>query len=370
MPFTDLLDKPLGFKIPITSPKFVRDFPDVFVLGDGEYGPMVDAWLYAPVGSSTVAVDTLWQEILRLLCSLQVLLSDLDESSQLSLQPDFSAFHMNTLVIKAYAHSNAMEIHKAIAEMILRFHPSTCLQFPKHCLAIPGFATSKECISLHRIYHMDGVFGQDFVKTYSLVTLPGRVEFIVDIFKIAVWIVAQREPLEAFHLSSGVRTKTRNGHHVTLLAHGIVKEFHRNRLPTIPMAIIGKIYNASLPNVEQGLCNSTSIITITSVGRTLKDALRLGRITKKKAMQQARQAVAQLHSIGIAHCDICADNLFVNVVDNVLFLGDLEYCCLKDSVPPSALRRSDPKKATTAAELDLIQLRNLEDELALLGVGK
>lgn len=368
MSFTDLLDKPLRFKIPVTSPKYVRDFPDVFVLGEGEYGAMVDAWLFAPVGSPT-SVDMLWQEILRLLCSLQVLLSDLDALSQLSLQPDFSAFHMNTLVIKAYAHSSAMEIRKAIAGMILRFHPSTCLQFPKHCPAIPGFATSKECISLHRIHHIDGVFGQDFVKSYSLVTLPGRVDFIVDIFKIAVWIVAQREPLEAFHLTSGVRTKTRNGHHVTLLADGIVKEFHHDRLPTIPMAIICRIYNASLPNVERGVCNSTSIITITSVGRTLKDALRIGRITKKKAMQQARQAVEQLHSIGIAHCNICADNMFVNVVDNVLFLGDLEYSCLKDSAPPSALRRSDPK-ATTAAELDLIQLRNLEDELALLGVGK
>ncbi len=130
------------------------------------------------------------------------------------------------------------------------------------------------------------------------------------------------------------------------------------------MDIIRTIYAAKLHNVEQGHVNCKSI-TITSVGRKLVDAITLQRVTKEDALDQITSAVAQLHSIGIAHCDICIDNVFVDVHNNVVFLGDLEYCQPKGDDPPRGIRRAH-QGATTAEELDARQLETLTDELARL----
>lgn len=192
----------------------------------------------------------------------------------------------------------------------------------------------------------------------------GKKDFIVDIFKIARWIVSQATPTDYFHLVSNVRIKTRNNHHVTLQSDGIVKEFYHNNARPIPMDIIKAIYEAKLPNVENGETNSKSI-TITTVGRRLQDAIRLFGLDKREVLTQVQLAVKQLHDIGYAHCDICADNIFVTVNENVVFLGDLEYCQLKENPPPSGIRRGDPS-ASTAEELDMTQLDRFRDELVLL----
>ena len=152
---------------------------------------------------------------------------------------------------------------------------------------------------------------------------------------------------------------------MTLQSDGIVKEFYHNNARPIAMNIIKTIiYEAKLPNVENGLTNSKSI-TITTVGRKLQDAIRLLGLDKREVLTQAQLAVKHLHDIGYAHCDICVDNIFVTVNDNVVFLGDLEYCQLKQNPPPSGIRRGDPS-ASTAEELDMIQLERFRDELALL----
>ena len=130
------------------------------------------------------------------------------------------------------------------------------------------------------------------------------------------------------------------------------------------MDIIRKIYEAKLRNVEQGIAHCDTI-TITTVGRRLSDVVRAGGIEKKFAFAQVQAAVMQLHDRGIAHCDICADNIFVNVVDDTVFLGDLEYCRNMGDPPPIGIRRGD-SRATTAEELDLIQLSKFNDELAAM----
>ena len=124
------------------------------------------------------------------------------------------------------------------------------------------------------------------------------------------------------------------------------------------------IYAAKLPNVEQGVMHINSI-TITTIGRRLKDAIYLHQVDKAGALEGARRAVEQLHAIGIAHCDICTDNIFVNIETNVVFLGDLEYCRPLGEAPPLYIRRGDPT-ARTAQELDIIQLAKLRLELAHL----
>jgi hypothetical protein len=373
VPFTTVLETPLPFKIPVVDLELAAAHPSILEYGRSEYGFAVEQWLSdfaVNLGltseSGVIANDYLWQGILGILCNLTLLLNQKDPSSQVKLRPDFTGLFNNILVIKGEAKTDSSEIPTAIAELIDKFHATAHFMFPSLCPVIPGIASSRQIISLHRIYY-DSValcYCQDLVKQYRTLQLEERLKFIVDIFKIAIWIVSQTSPIQFFHLATNVRTQTRNGHHVTLMRDGIVKEFKLSSDRQIPMEIIRSIYNAKLPNVEQGTTNCTTI-TITTVGRRLRDVVRSGELEKSFVFAQVQEAVRQLHSLGIAHCDICVDNVFVNVVGNVVFLGDLEYCQLMINPPPIGIRRAD-SRARTAEELDLIQLERLSDELALL----
>ena len=132
---------------------------------------------------------------------------------------------------------------------------------------------------------------------------------------------------------------------MTWVKDGICKEFSASRV--VSLETLNAIYNHKLPNIEHGHISGKSI-TITRIGITLQTALRTSRLDKNSAFEQVKHAVEQLHSIGYAHCDICIDNIFVddNDNDNVVFLGDLEYCCPKDSPAPTGLRRSSERTQT------------------------
>ena len=313
-----------------------------------------------------VAADLLWQGILGKLCNLTLLLNQKDPSSQLKLRPDFTGLFNNILVIKGEAKTESIEIPTAISELIEKFHSTAHLMFPRHCPIIPGIASSRQIISLHQIFYdsVNSLYQQELVDTYRVLERNERRRFIEDIFKIAIWIVSQISPLQFFHLVTNVRIQTRNQHHITLMRDGIVKEFHHKADRQIPMEIIRKIYNAKLVNVEQGTANC-STVTITTVGRRLRDVLSSGKLEKSFVFAQVQEAVMQLHGLEIAHCDICVDNVFVNVVGDVVFLGDLEYCQLMTNPPPIGIRRAD-SRARTAEALDLLQLDMFKDELALL----
>eukprot|EP01031_Cornospumella_fuschlensis_P034644 gene34644-41951_t len=367
--FVEVLRRPLPFKIPIISMHHVLAYPETFEFGLAEYKSSVDSWIDCFGGSTTsettvVANDLHWQRILQVLCHLTLMLNEKDPSSQISLRPDFTALHQGMLLIKGEAKCNIKEMETAIKELIDKFHRSAYLLFPEDCPEIPGVATSQQGSSIHRIYYADGAFHEQLVKTYQFHTEFGRVEFISDIFKIAMWMDGQVKPINQFHLPPDVRMKTRNMHHITLKKEGLVKEFNHGQDYTAAITHIKAIYEAKLPNVEQGVTNCTSI-TITTIGRRLRDAIHLHGLKKAVALAGATSAVAQLHEIGMAHCDICVDNIFVNLDTNVVFLGDLEYCRPMENVPPVDIRRGD-SAARTAQELDELQLARLQDELALL----
>eukprot|EP01031_Cornospumella_fuschlensis_P030529 gene30529-36896_t len=366
-PFGYMLQYPLPFKIPLLNMRHVIDYPHIFEYGEAEYKSSVDAWIECFGGSVTseatvVANDFLWQKVLQVLCDLQLILNEYDPSSQVWLRPDFAALRGQTLVMKGEAKCNLMDISSAIKELTGKFHPSARLLFPNDCPEIPGVATSQQGSSLHRIYFAEGAFRENQVKSYQFLTEDGRVEFICDIFKIALWMTAQGGPIEKFHLLPDIRVKTRNKHHITLTKDGLLKEFNHHGDYSKAIAQIKRIYDAQLPNVEQGVTNSTSI-TITTIGRTVADAIRNFGMSKQTALDGARRAVEQLHGIGMAHCDICVDNLFVHLDTGVVFLGDLEYCRPMDEPAPASLRRSDPR-ACNAEELDKLQLTRLQDDLA------
>ena len=132
------------------------------------------------------------------------------------------------------------------------------------------------------------------------------------------------------------------------------------------MDVIERIYSLKLPNVEWGTVNGESI-TINRVGANLVNAFRDRQLRRVDIFDQVSRGVAQLHANRFAFIGICVDNRFVDDVDDGehAFLGDLEYCCGRDSKPRSDTRRADDR-ATTAEELDNIQLAKLKDDLASL----
>jgi hypothetical protein len=369
--FVEVLRRPLPFKIPVVNMRHVAEYPDLFEFGEAEYKTSLDTWIECFGGSTNsettvVANDLLWQKILQVLCHLTLMLNEKDPSSQIRLRPDFTALHLGMLVIKGEAKCDIKEMETAIKELIDKFHRSAHLLFPQDCPEIPGVATSQQGSSIHRIYYdyAERAFHEELVKSYQFHTEFGRVEFICDIFKIAMWIDGQVRPIEQFHLPPDVRIKTGNKHHITLKKDGLVKEFYHGQDYSAAIAHIKTIYEAKLPNVEQGVTNCTSI-TITTIGRRLRDAIHLHGLGKQAALDGAVCAVEQLQAISMAHCDICVDNIFVNLDTDVVFLGDLEYCRPMGDVPPDDIRRADPE-ARTAQDLDDRQLARLRDELALV----
>ena len=107
------------------------------------------------------------------------------------------------LVIKAEAKNSSIDLPTAVSE----FRETVRLMFPRDCSIIPGIATSREFISLYRIYYDDSSkrFCSDLVKQYYVSDILGKNDFIVDIFKITRWVVSQATPTDYFPLVSNVR---------------------------------------------------------------------------------------------------------------------------------------------------------------------
>ena len=370
-PFTDLLSKPLPFKIPITRQSHIDMFPTVFELGYGEYNESIDLWLGHPLMSLTseqavVILDGMWQYLFKVVAMADILLDQHDASSDTRFRPDFTAMLNGVLVMKGEAKAVLTEMMASRNDLIKKFHSSAYKLFPSGCSSIPAVLTCNEQIQLFSLSYFHRKYTMGLAKTYNVLEISSRVEFISDIFRILVWVLSQVNPVDCFHLPPGVRTRTRNGHHITLLAEGIFKEFDHNKLSQIEMDTIRTIYSLKLPNVEWGTVNGRSI-TITRVGSTLSDAIRVRHLNREDVFEQVSRGIAQLHANGFAHCDICVDNIFVDSLEEggQAFLGDLEYCGGKDSKPRSGTKRTDVR-AKTAEELDNFQLVKLRDELASL----
>jgi tRNA A-37 threonylcarbamoyl transferase component Bud32 len=94
--------------------------------------------------------------------------------------------------------------------------------------------------------------------------------------------------------------------------------------------------------------------------------MRVRNLDRSFIFSQVDLAIKQLHAIGIAHCDICVDNVFVDSLADggAVFLGDLEYCRSTKSPPPVGVKRAH--NVATAEALDLAQLEVFRDELAFL----
>jgi hypothetical protein len=262
----------LPFKIPVINMRHVNAYPEIFEWGEPEYNSSVDCWIDSFGGSATsettvVANDMQWQKTLQVLCDLTLMLDDGDQQPRwVHSRPNFTGMHEGVLVIKGGARLDVFDRATLIQRLTGKLHHSARLLLPKTCPEIVGVATGLEGGTIHRIYYSGGAFHEELVESYQFLTEGGRVEFVRDIFKIALWIAGQTSPAGQLHLAPDVRLKTKNQHHVTLKKDGLIKEFNYDRDYSATIAHIKTIYEAKLPNVEQGVTNY-KIITITAVGR-------------------------------------------------------------------------------------------------------
>lgn len=366
--FRDVLAQPLPFKIPISTSDYVNADPNLFEMGRSvEYLMSVDTFLDHQLLSfsseqAVVVLDGMWQIVLKKIADVTIYFDQHDPSSQASYRPDFTAMHEDAIVMKGEAKALLSDMNDHRYDLINKFHSGAYKMFPKGCTEIPAVTTCNEQIRLFGISYFNRRYSLNQIRVYDVSALPGRISFIQDLFKLMIWILSQTEPMEKFHLVPGLRIKTRNGHHVTLNGNFLKKEFSRKSTGRIKMEIISDIYQLRLPNVEWGRCNSTSV-TIERLGYRLRDVFQIRGLDRPTIFQQIVNALNQLHANGFAHCDICVDNIFVEFESNTVFLGDLEYCCARNCLAPTNLKRSDPN-AHTAEDLDCRQLEKLKDELA------
>lgn len=103
--------------------------------------------------------------------------------------------------------------------------------------------------------------------SYHVDALSGRLEFIIDLFKILRWMITLKPSGELEHLVPGVKRPTSNGHYITRMRAGLLKQF--SQPSTVRLDLIRKVYELNNQHVEQGIANGTSV-TITSIGKHLK----------------------------------------------------------------------------------------------------
>ena len=137
------------------------------------------------------------------------------------------------------------------------------------------------------------------------------------------------------------------------------------------MEWIQTVYEANLAHVEHGIIQNlgSRVALITRVGRKLKDCIVDQTVTKEVALQHITLGIRELHTISLAHCDICISNCYVDMSGRtpVVFLDDLEYIRPIDASPPPPPHNSRLPRGhvlpLTARELDLLQLKTLEIEI-------
>lgn len=375
--FETVLKKPLPFPVPVFSRMHLGEG---FERADSSVTSAVDIFLKHGLVSSgnetaVLGLDvTSWMFILRdLVDGCYVYCNQHHSSSKALLRPDGVVEVDGCVVTIVESKGVVTQGVVARSELTDKLHPLAYKKFPVGCLSIVGITTTDAEINLYSLSYnpITRKYSSALLKRYTVTELEGRRAFILDVFKLVCWMLTVRSSGSMSHLIPGVRVRTPNGHFITWNRAGLFKEFKQGSVPN--MDLIRRLYQADLANVERGTANCTSV-TITSIGTRLTDAVRSGAVTSKAdVVRQVRAAVEQIHSAGVAHCDICVENLFV-LDSGVILLGDLEYCTDLESAQLPEVRRmyvdrESGQAPTTAMELDANQLARLEEFLHLVLPG-
>ncbi|CAK4215534.1 unnamed protein product, partial [Aphanomyces euteiches] len=368
MEFMEAMKQPVGFKIPILNSQYVSMWPDTFTQGQAEYGASIDAFLdHAIVSSSelgVVSIDSQWLNLFLTLCQCVIYQDESHESSSRQVsRPDAVIVKGSVLVGKCEVKASQKKMATAMKELTEKMADAAFCTFPHGKTSIAAWTTCSTLIQLHQLSYLPATrtYETRILESYNATDANHRQQFVVDLFKIMKWVFPIQEPNALMHLFPQVRTITTNGHYVTWLKTGLFKEFRTGA--EIDMDIIQRIYSAPLQHVERGICNHVSV-TITSIGQTLQNALVDFQGHRDLIIDQVKSALVELHSIGVAHCDVRAANVFVLLENKRVILGDLEYCRDIYAAPPNVKRFPKNKSCKTALELDNYQFGVFVDELA------
>jgi hypothetical protein len=371
------LNTPLEFKIPTTKLFHVQTYPDIFQLADSGITDAISYYLsgISLLGafsseSSTVMSDAVWIKLFRLCCpGVQEYFNQKDRSSMVKLRPDVALYLNGALFLKGEQKARQEDMGTAEGELD-KLHEEADLVFPFGSQSILGFTSSQTMITTLRITKYQNNFITLNPQNFDISQDTGRVDFLVHLMKFLRYVVAIDKPNLKFHLAAGLRKKTRNGHHITWIREGILKEYSTLRSDQ-QMEWIGAVYQLSLPHVEHGYVLDAILKTsiATRVGRKLNACITDRTITRDVAFAQIQSGVQELHDIGFAHCDICVDNCLVDVTGSppTVFLDDLEYIRPVNYPPPPPPHNSrlppGAELPSTAEELDYLQLQRLQIEM-------
>jgi hypothetical protein len=127
------------------------------------------------------------------------------------------------------------------------------LVFPRGHQSILGIVSAGGLIDIVEIAAVGiGSFSTRLLKSFNLATIPGKVRFLETLVRFLRYVATIDGPNQSFHLVPGVRRKTPNGHHITWIREGLLKEYGRLQSPQ-QMEMIQIVYEAKLPHVEHGV---------------------------------------------------------------------------------------------------------------------
>ena len=342
------LSNDLPFKIPCSRKAYVEEFQDIFYLGSSDIDVDVLKWLqYEILGNSetsTVILDSHWISIIRnSIRGCLVKQNQHDASSIVRLRPDTVIEVNGAVCLKGEAKSETSDFDAASAELIDKFNQDAFKVFPSGCTTIIGVVSAINQIRLFYIHYENKTkqYSTSLFSQYAVDRLQERVRYLVDIVKIMRFIACITDSNVNFHLSPGIRLKTRNNHHVTWNKEGLLKEFDHHRDFDVQLERMNAVYNFTPKplHIEYGYVNNhQKSCTITRIGNKL-NSLNISRfsLTKESICAQVKQGLDELHIIGFAHCDICIDNVYI-ADDGIVFLDDLEYLTPVNDPPPHFTR--------------------------------
>ena len=363
------LKSDLPFKIAVTDQKWVDQFPAALCLGRTEYDYNVDTWLarscFFSSETAVTSLDQMWVNILSTcMGGVVIYLNQHDPSSAIRRRPDTTLLRQGALVLKGEAKNDPADMESAKEQLVNSFFPGAYRLFPRVSRAVVGVTSCSTCASIYIMQWINGKFSIALHRHYNLqAVVSERLAFMVDVFKVARWMVTVTAPVSSFHMIPSMRRKTRNGHHVTWCNDGILKEYKQPRANVISRIL--DVYGHRLPHVEWGhaVVDNPNAIMITRVGVLLKDALATGDITRAIAVEHVRLGMTELHDKGFAHCDIVVDNVFVD--NGIAFLDDLEYLTPVECSAPVNARwdRDRHPDGLTAKGLDLLLMASFAVEV-------
>ena len=219
--FNAILAEKLTYKIAVTSSVYVDKYPNVFELGDCEYGVGIDSLLLVGMYSRseivTVCRNADFLKVLDFCCGFSVLHDHGDPSSGVRLRSDDTIVSNSAVVLRNVVKGDFAEAQIARQELTSKLDKSALHVFPEESQSIIGMTTFPERICLYSIYYnlSQRCFTSSELKSYDMRHLRERVSFTQDIFKIAQWMTTVHVPPTFFHLVPNVRTQTPNGHHIT-----------------------------------------------------------------------------------------------------------------------------------------------------------